>query len=794
MDTSYRKTLELDKILERAAALAVCPEARTLLLEQPAGETPDEVRYALSQTDAIASLLLKNGSPRFGGVSGVDKVVSRAVKGGVLSMAELLEVAGALRNFQNLVSWYGLTEHDMLPVDDLFYALSPQPGLEKQISSAILSPEEMADTASNTLFEVRRKIQATENSIRDKLDAIIKNSTTNKFLQDAVVSIRNGRFVVPVRAEYRGEVGGVIHDVSSSGATVFVEPTAVVEANAKIMQLRSQEKAEIERILIAFTEQVASIEPMFNFSYKAMLDIDVLLAKAHLALEQKAWMPQVADDVHFDLKKARHPLIDPDKVVPIDVALGENYDTLVITGPNTGGKTVTLKTAGLLCAMAQHGLLIPAHEHSTVCVFTDYLVDIGDEQSIEQSLSTFSGHMKKITGILDNAFKGSLVLLDELGAGTDPAEGAALAVSIIEQLRIQGALVMATTHYSELKVFALETAGVVNASCEFDVESLRPTYKLSVGVPGKSNAFLISEKLGLPARVIQRAQTHLASDDKRLDDVLAQLDDLKLQLKESQAEAEKAKAEAEKMLEKAREKCDALVRQGETELEAARLKARQMTQQVQAEAYALTDELHKLQKDDKQSAAQRAARAREIARKDAERLFAKSDVAHNPVRQFVPLKEVRVGQEVVIAEYDQLATVTSLPDRNGMVEVRAGIIRTKVPLSGLKAPDKLQKPQKKGGRAAPAPRSTTVQRVERSASMEINLLGMTVEEALMETDQFIDHAVMNGQTMVYLIHGKGTGALRNAIHQHLRGHKNVKSFRLGRYGEGEAGVTVVELK
>ncbi len=794
MDTSYRKTLELDKILERAAALAVCPEARTLLLEQPAGETPDEVRYALSQTDAIASLLLKNGSPRFGGVSGVDKVVSRAVKGGVLSMAELLEVAGALRNFQNLVSWYGLTEHDMLPVDDLFYALSPQPGLEKQISSAILSPEEMADTASNTLFEVRRKIQATENSIRDKLDAIIKNSTTNKFLQDAVVSIRNGRFVVPVRAEYRGEVGGVIHDVSSSGATVFVEPTAVVEANAKIMQLRSQEKAEIERILIAFTEQVASIEPMFNFSYKAMLDIDVLLAKAHLALEQKAWMPQVADDVHFDLKKARHPLIDPDKVVPIDVALGENYDTLVITGPNTSGKTVTLKTAGLLCAMAQHGLLIPAHEHSTVCVFTDYLVDIGDEQSIEQSLSTFSGHMKKITGILDNAFKGSLVLLDELGAGTDPAEGAALAVSIIEQLRIQGALVMATTHYSELKVFALETAGVVNASCEFDVESLRPTYKLSVGVPGKSNAFLISEKLGLPARVIQRAQTHLASDDKRLDDVLAQLDDLKLQLKESQDEAEKAKAEAEKMLEKAREKCDALVRQGETELEAARLKARQMTQQVQAEAYALTDELHKLQKDDKQSAAQRAARAREIARKDAERLFAKSDVAHNPVRQFVPLKEVRVGQEVVIAEYDQLATVTSLPDRNGMVEVRAGIIRTKVPLSGLKAPDKLQKPQKKGGRAAPAPRSTTVQRVERSASMEINLLGMTVEEALMETDQFIDHAVMNGQTMVYLIHGKGTGALRNAIHQHLRGHKNVKSFRLGRYGEGEAGVTVVELK
>lgn len=793
MEKSYLKTLELEKILNRAAQLAVCPEARTLLLEQDAFETVEEVRYALSQTDAINSLLLKNGSPRFGGVQGVDKVVNRALKGGILSMAELLEVAGALRNFQNLVSWYHITEHDMLPVDDLFYALTPQPTLEKNISSAILSPEEMADTASNTLFEIRRKIRAMENSIRDKLDAIIKNSTTNKFLQDAVVSLRNGRFVVPVKAEYRGEVGGVIHDVSSSGSTVFVEPTAVVEANAKIMQLRSQEKSEIERILAAFTDQVASIEPVFNFSYQAMLNIDVLLAKARLALEQQAYMPQVADGMWFDLKKARHPLIDKDKVVPVDVALGKEYDTLVITGPNTGGKTVTLKTAGLLCAMAQHGLLIPAHEQSTVCVFSEYLVDIGDEQSIEQSLSTFSGHMKKITGILDNAYKNTLVLLDELGAGTDPAEGAALAVSIIEQLRIQGSLIMATTHYSEMKVFALETPGVMNASCEFDVESLRPTYKLSVGVPGKSNAFLISEKLGVPPRVIQRAQTHLTNDDKRLDSVLAQLDDLKLQLKASQDEVEKAKAEAEHKLESARKKYDALVKQGETELEAARLKARQMAQQVQDEAYRLTDELRKLQKDEKTSAAQRAARAREIARKETEGLYGKTDVVHNVVKEFVPLKQVKVGQEVVIADIEQTATVMSLPDRNGLVEVRAGILKTKVPLSNLKAPDKLKKPTN-NGKPKPQPRSTTVQRVQRKASMEINLLGMTVDEALMETDQFIDHAVMNGQTMVYLIHGKGTGALRKAIHAHLRGHRNVKSFRLGQYGEGEAGVTVVELK
>lgn len=792
MEKSYLKTLELEKILEQAIRFAVCEEARTRLLEAEAFETVEEVRFALSQTDAINSLLLKNGNPRFGGVNGTDKIVRRAVKGGILSMAELLEVAAALRNFQNLVSWYHLTEHDMLPVDDLFYALTPQPTLEKNISNAILSPDEMADSASNTLFEIRRKIRAMENSIRDKLDNIIKNSTTNKFLQDAVVSLRNGRFVVPVKAEYRGEVGGVIHDVSSTGSTVFVEPTAVVEANAKIMQLRSQEKAEIERILAAFTEQVASIEPLFNFSYQATLDIDVLLAKAHLALEQKAYMPQVADGIWFDLQKARHPLIDKDKVVPVDVSLGKEYDTLVITGPNTGGKTVTLKTAGLLCAMAQHGLLIPAHEQSTVCVFSEYLVDIGDEQSIEQSLSTFSGHMKKITGILDNAYKKTLVLLDELGAGTDPAEGAALAVSIIEQLRSQGALIMATTHYAEMKVFALETPGVMNASCEFDVESLRPTYKLSVGVPGKSNAFLISEKLGLPARIIQRAQTHLSNDDKRLDSVLAQLDDLKLQLKASQEEVEKARTEAEHKLESARKKYDALVQQGETELEAARLKARQMTQQVQDAAYALTDELRKLQKDEKASAAQRAARAREIARKETELLYGKTDVVHNVVKEFVPLKQVKIGQEVVIADIEQTATVVSLPDRNGMVEVRAGILKTKVPLSNLKAPDKLKK-------AAPnkpkqQPRSATVQRVQRKASMEINLLGLTVDEALMETDQFIDQAVLNGQTMVYLIHGKGTGALRKAIHAHLRGHRNVKSYRLGQYGEGESGVTVVELK
>ena len=791
MDTAYKKTLELDKVLARAVQLCACRETREMMQDLQPCETPEDERYALEQTNAINSLLIKNGSPRFGSVSEVRRVVAHAQKGGILSMGELLEIAATLRNFAGLSQWYGLSEHDMMPTDDLFYSLAPQPVLERQISDSIISPEEMADTASTTLADLRRKIRQTEDSIRIKLDAIIKNSTTNKFLQDAVVSLRNGRYVVPVRAEYRGEVGGVIHDVSSSGATVFVEPTAVVEANARIMQLRAQEQEEITRILSAFSAQVGSLEPQFSYSYDAMLKIDLLLAKARLAIEQGAFMPAVSDSIHFKLNKARHPLIDKKKVVPVDIALGDEYDTLVITGPNTGGKTVSLKTAGLLNAMAQYGFLIPAHESSVVCNFREYLVDIGDEQSIEQSLSTFSGHMKRISGILELAGHGTLTLLDELGAGTDPAEGAALAVSILEQLRRQGSLLMATTHYAEMKVYALETPGVVNASCEFNVETLMPTYKLSVGVPGKSNAFLISSKLGIPQNIIDAARSHMSNDDKRLDSVLAQLDDLKLQLKVAQGDAEKARYEAEHALESAEKKRDELIKKGEQELEDARRRAHDLMQNVQNEAYALTDELRRIQKDEKTNAAQRAVRAREIARKDTETLLKKTDSKPKPAREFVPLKEVQIGQEVLIAELNQLATVTARPDRNGMVEVRAGIMKTKVPLSGLCVPDKMDK------RPAREPRrsSTRVQLDKsRKASMEINLLGYTVDEALAEVDKFLDSGMLRGQQTLYIIHGNGTGALRTAIQKHLRTHKAVKSFRPGRYGEGENGVTVVELK
>ena len=790
MDFSYKTTLELDKVIDRAVELCACQETKEQMRAIQPFMTPEEERYELAKTDAVNSLLIKNGSPRFGAVSGAKRIAAHAVKGGILSMGELLEIAATLRNFQGLSQWYGLTEHEPLPTDDLFYALAPQPQLERQITDSILSPEEMADTASITLRDLRRKIRATEDSIRTKLDSIIKNSTTNKFLQDAVVTLRNGRYVVPVRSEYRGEVGGVIHDVSSTGATVFVEPTAVVEANAKIMQLHAQEQEEITRILSAFSAQVGSLEPQFSYSYDAMLSIDLLLAKARLAVEQNAFMPQVSDTCRFSLKKARHPLIDKKKVVPVDITLGDEYDTLVITGPNTGGKTVSLKTAGLLNAMAQHGFLIPAHESSSVCCMQEYLVDIGDEQSIEQSLSTFSGHMKRITEILRLAGPDTLTLLDELGAGTDPAEGAALAVSILEKLRRAGTLLMATTHNAELKVYALETPGVVNASCEFDVESLMPTYKLSVGVPGKSNAFLISAKLGIPEDVIDAARTHMSNDDKRLDSVLAQLDDMKLRLKKAEDEAEAARHQAENALESAKKEREQLIKQGEEELENARKQARDMVQKVQNEAYTLTDELRRLQKDEKASAAQRAVRAREIARKDTEKMLADA-ASRKPVAEYVPLKEVKVGQEVVIAELNQTAVVTARPDRDGLVEVRAGILKTKVPLSGLKAPDKMQKKP----RQQPPRTHTRVQLDhDRKASLELNLLGYTVEEALGEVDRFLDGAVMRGQHTVYIIHGLGTGALRAGIQKHLRTHRQVKSFRLGGYGEGGSGVTVVELK
>lgn len=795
MDVSYRTTLELDKIIARAVQLCTCAETKEMMRAIEPFATTEEERYALAQTNAINALLLKNGSPRFGAVHEVRRVVAHAAKGGILSMGELLEIAAALRNFSGLAQWYGLTDHDMLPTDDLFFALAPQPVLEKQIGECIISPEEMADTASVTLRDLRRKIRATEDSIRTKLDAIIKNSTTNKFLQDAVVSIRNGRYVVPVRAEYRGEVGGVIHDVSSTGSTVFVEPTAVVEANARIMQLHAQEQEEITRILTAFSGQVASLEPQFSYSYDAMLQIDLLLAKARLAVEQNAFMPQVNDSCRFALKKARHPLIDKKKVVPVDIALGEKYDTLVITGPNTGGKTVSIKTVGLLTLMAMCGLMIPVADQSRVSVFTHVLADIGDEQSIEQSLSTFSAHMTNIIGILRQADAHSLVLIDELGAGTDPVEGAALAMAILEQLHQQGAKIAATTHYAELKAYALQTPRVENGCCEFDVTTLRPTYRLLIGVPGRSNAFAISERLGMETAVVDRARELVSAENTRFEDVVESLEKSHQALEQERADARAQRAEAEAIRQKAEEQLKSVDQLREREMEQARAQAVRIVEQARRESQAFLMELEKLKKEKEknQNLAELARRAKSQMKQHANAMAEVTNPVVAPVADdadYVLPRPLRVGDAVLIADLNRQAVVLTLPDKNGNVEVQAGPLKTRVRLQNLRLLNAKERKQQAKGRTVR--RSDSI--AQTSVKTSCDLRGKTVEEALLDLDQFLDDCVMTGLNECTIIHGKGTGALRGAVQKHLRAHPMVKSYRLGVYGEGEDGVTMVTLK
>lgn len=789
-DKSIR-TLELPRVLQLLAEQAVSQEAKELALAVRPETDYEDVLRLLDQTDGARAMMTLHGTPGFSGVKPMRELLDRADRGGSLGISELIRVGDLLYTARRAKEYFNADNMEPTALDQIFLSIHGNRFLEDKIRRCIADENTVADAASPELADIRRHMRAALAKSRQILQKIISSPSYSKVLQDNIITQRDGRFVVPVKAEQKGNLPGLVHDVSSTGATVFVEPMGVVQANNEYAELQAKEQAEIDRILAELSADAAAHRGDIQWDHDALVQLDLIFARGELSYKMDAVRPQVRRDGLIRLRKARHPLLDKKTAVPIDIELGGAFDTLVITGPNTGGKTVSLKTAGLLNAMAQYGFLIPAHESSVVCNFREYLVDIGDEQSIEQSLSTFSGHMKRISGILELAGHGTLALLDELGAGTDPAEGAALAVSILEQLRRQGSLLMATTHYAEMKVYALETPGVVNASCEFNVETLMPTYKLSVGVPGKSNAFLISSKLGIPQNIIDAARSHMSNDDKRLDSVLAQLDDLKLQLKVAQGDAEKARYEAEHALESAEKKRDELIKKGEQELEDARRRAHDLMQNVQNEAYALTDELRRIQKDEKTNAAQRAVRAREIARKDTETLLKKTDSKPKPAREFVPLKEVQIGQEVLIAELNQLATVTARPDRNGMVEVRAGIMKTKVPLSGLCVPDKMDK------RPAREPRrsSTRVQLDKsRKASMEINLLGYTVDEALAEVDKFLDSGMLRGQQTLYIIHGNGTGALRTAIQKHLRTHKAVKSFRPGRYGEGENGVTVVELK
>ena len=781
----HTKALELDKILEMVAGECSSADGAELARKLEPVFTAAEARWLLEETDAAFVAMAKFGAPSFYGMKNVTNPLRRAQAGGGLGLRELLDIAVTLRTIRGLTQWWGKSESVRTALTGRFEVLAPNKYLEEKIFTCILNEEEVADNASPALANIRRKIRAASQRVRDQLDKLIRSPSHQKHLQESIVTQRGGRYVVPVKAEFRGEVPGLVHDTSASGATVFVEPMSVVEANNEIRVLRSDEQEEISRILLELSGEAGSFADSIIESYNYAVQLDLIFAKAQVAYRMKAVVPQVGEDGRIVLHAARHPLIPKDKVVPTDITLGVSFDTLIITGPNTGGKTVALKTIGLLTLMAMCGLMIPAGEGSQISVFRHILADIGDEQSIEQSLSTFSSHMVNIIHIFQVADASSLILLDELGAGTDPVEGAALAQSIIQELRGRGARLACTTHYAELKAYAIQTPGVENGSCEFDVATLRPTYRLLIGVPGKSNAFAITQRLGMDTVIVDRARELVSRESNAFEQVVGRLeedrrkmeDELR-RLRESAAKAQQSAEQAERLKEEAES-------QFKKEVDRARQEAAQIVQKTRQRADALVNELEDLRRQkNKQLSAEQKARLRS-GLKELEN-------SSDPVRErrddnYVLPRPLVVGDEVLIYDIDKDATVLEEP-KDGMVLVQAGIIKTRVPLSNLRLMSKRQMKKKNPTRTVTKNISTP------EVASSLDLRGQTVEEALMEVDSFLDRASRMHLSQVTIIHGKGTGALRAAVQQHLRRCAQVKSFRLGTYGEGESGVTIAELK
>lgn len=789
--------LELDKVLEMLAAETTCPDAAEAARALKPSPYLAEATVRLDETDAAYQLIAGFGSPSFGQLTNTTNALRRADAGAVLSPRELLQIAETLRVIRSLREWRNHCAGIETCLDDRFDTLTPNRYLEERITTTLTSEDTLADNASPALADIRRKMRAASQRVRDQLDKLVHSPAYQKLLQDPIVTIRGGRFVVPVKAEHRGEIPGLVHDTSSSGSTVFIEPMGAVEANNEIRVLEAKEKAEIERILAELSAAAGGFADQIIANYEILIDLNLIFAKARLAYSMRSVRPKLTDDGHILLRHARHPLIDSHKVVPIDVELGGGFDTLVITGPNTGGKTVSLKTVGLLTLMAMCGLMPPVDSGSSLSVFTHVLADIGDEQSIEQSLSTFSAHMTNIVRILKLTDRRSLVLLDELGAGTDPVEGAALAIAILEQLRTQGARIAATTHYAELKAYAIRTDGVENGSCEFDVATLRPTYRLLVGVPGRSNAFAISKRLGMSEELVQRAQDMVSAENRGLEDVVTNLEARRQELESALSQAhEDQRRAAEALAEAERRRSEAQAQQ-EHALEEAKEQAKRLVEKARNQADALIDELDDLRRQ--KNAADFSTRANEAKsrlRASLNRLENEIDPVTARRKEGYSLpRELKAGDPVLIIDIDKQATVISPADGSGTVEVQAGIVKTRVSLDNLKLLDengRTLKPDKgKGRRGSP---TGLPSRIERSASTDLDLRGQTAEEALLELDRFLDNAVLMNLEHVTVIHGKGTGALRSAVQQHLRTHPSVKSYRLGTYGEGEMGVTVVELK
>ena len=745
----------------------------------------------MSQTGDAHTLMAKYGAPSFGSAKNVTAPLTRAASGGVLSMRELLDIGEVLRVIRSLKEWRGENKLDSgCCLDEFFDALIPNKYFEEKIFSCIRSEDELYDNASPALYDICRKIRSASQGIRDKLDKLVRSAAYSKFLQDSIITMRDGRFVVPVKSEHRGSVPGLVHDTSASGATLFVEPAAVVEINNDLKILESKKKEEIERILAELSAEAGDFARSICDSYDAAVQLNLIFAKAKLAFNMRAEIPEVNQNGKIYLKNARHPLIAKDKVVPVTVTLGYEYDTLVITGPNTGGKTVCLKTVGLFPLMAACGLMIPADDGSCVSVFDKVLADIGDEQSIEQSLSTFSSHMVNIISILEEADSGTLVLIDELGAGTDPVEGAALATAILMKLREQGAKIVSTTHYAELKSYALDTDGVENGSCEFDVATLRPTYKLLIGVPGRSNAFAISKRLGLSESVIDTAGELVSDENLRFEKVVESLETARQEAENERAAAEAIKIELAKTKQSNAKAIEEWNREREKILEKAREEARNLVDRTRAESNRLLNELEELRKSSSKDKAELARRARAAAKSGFNRLENSADPVDN--RPNVPYelpRPLKAGDRVLLSDIGKEGVVLKVTGDGKTAEVQAGIFKSRVDVSSLRLLEDNKKVTVEGRKVTGAPSRAT-----RQTSSEVDLRGMSADEAIMELDRYIDHAVMGGIPSVSIIHGKGTGVLRSAVHQHLRRHKNIKSFRLGVFGEGETGVTIAEIK
>ena len=790
------RTLELPAVLEMLSARAVSEAAREKSRHIMPATDRQEVLRLLDETDAARERLGLYGSPSFSGVKDVSEPLARADRGGMLNTRELLNIAGLLTAARRVYEYDAERKGEATAIDRFFSALHTNKYLEDRIHGAILDEETIADTASAELLDIRRKMRIAASKGRQILQKIISSPSYAKVLQEALITQRDGRFVVPVKAECKGSLPGLVHDISSSGATLFVEPMGVVQANNELKELEAREEKEIERILRELSAQCADAMEYILLDYDMLVHLDMIFARAQLSYTMNASRPEVVRKGAISLKRARHPLLDQAKAVPVTVELGGDYDTLVITGPNTGGKTVTLKTLGLLCLMAQCGLHIPADSGSTVRVFDRILADVGDEQSIEQSLSTFSAHMSNTVEILRQADDDSLILFDELGAGTDPVEGAALAIAIIQHARSKGALIAATTHYAELKTFAMTTAGVENASCEFDVQTLRPTYRLLVGIPGKSNAFAISRRLGLDESVIADAKAQMDSESLRFEDVLAQLEEKRQRLEKAQTEANRLWQQREEdarkarifreQMEKAKENARA---KGEAEAKRIVREAQQKTEEI----FAQLDELRKQQTraaNFQQMNDAKAAIRHDLKEAEAV-LHSRDEEAEAPA----PSRPIAVGDLVELAGVKTAATVLNV-NGDGSMLLQAGKMKMTVKAGQVRLLESAEEIEKRKKQATAAQRkivSPKIQLAARAAS-ELDIRGMETLEAESVVENYIDAAVMAKLGTVTIIHGKGTGALRKAVHEMLKRNRAVKSFRLGRYGEGEAGVTVVELK